>query len=96
RGGPCMLLTFTVACWFRYLTGTDDRGREMPVIDPMKDKLMEHARRGGRDPGALLDLRELFGTALTGSPVFVDQLRQILESFHDRGAEATLEQYVGP
>ena len=95
RGGPCTLLTFTVACWFRYLTGTDDRGREMPLVDPMQDKLMEHARRGGQDPGPLLGLRELFGAALTGAPAFVDQLRQILESFHGRGAEATLERYVG-
>lgn len=95
RGGPSRLLTFTVACWFRYLTGTDDQGRTMPVIDPMKDKLMEHARRGGRDPGAMLSLNELFGAALTGSPVFVDQLRQALESFYDQGTEATLARYVG-
>lgn len=94
RGGPSRLLTFTVACWFRYLTGTDDQGRAMPVIDPMKDKLMEHARRGGRDPGAMLSLRELFGEALTSSPIFVDQLRQTLESLYDRGAEATLASYI--
>lgn len=95
RGGPTKLLTFTVAAWFRYLKGTDDQDREMPVIDPMKDKLMETARRGGRDPGAMLGLRELFGEALLKSPVFVEQVKQALGRFYDKGARATLTDYVG-
>ena len=94
RGGPIKLLSFTVAAWFRFLAGTDDQGREMPIIDPMQDKLIETARRGGRDPGAMLGLRELFGEDLRGSQVFVDQVKQTLGSFYDKGARATLADYV--
>jgi mannitol 2-dehydrogenase len=95
RGGPIKLLSFTVAAWFRYLTGTDDQGREMPVIDPMKDKLMETARRGGRDPGAMLALSELFGEDLPKSKPFVDQVRETLGSFYDKGARVTLTEHIG-
>ena len=83
-----------MAAWFRYLTGTDDQNREMPVIDPMKDKLMEHARRGGRDPSVLLGMSELFGEDLRGSKVFVDQVSRTLGSFYDKGARATLADAV--
>src|SRR6266436_3311141 len=38
RGGPIKLLSFTVASWFRYLTGKDDQGKEMPINDPMSKK----------------------------------------------------------
>lgn len=94
RGGPIKRLSFTVAAWFRYLTGTDDQGREMPVIDPIKDKLVEYARRGGRDPSVLLGLRELFGEDLPRSQAFVNQVSQTLGSFYGKGARATLADTV--
>lgn len=94
RGGPIKLLSFTVAAWFRYLTGTDDQGREMPIIDPMQDKLVENARRGGRDPSVMLGMSELFGEELRGSKVFVDQVSQTLGNFYDKGARATLADAV--
>src|SRR6202162_5607498 len=64
RGGPIKLLSFTVACWFRYLTGKDDQGQELPIIDPMAEKLSENARSGGKDPQRLLSLQEVFRESL--------------------------------
>jgi mannitol 2-dehydrogenase len=95
RGGPIKLLSFTVASWFRYLTGLDDHGREMAIVDPMMETLREHARRGGADPRTMLSLRQLFGDVLPGSPVFVDHLSAILRSFYEQGAKATVANYVG-
>ena len=54
------LLCFTVAAWFRFLAGEDDRGRPLPVDDPLADRLRDLALRGGRDPRPLLGLREVF------------------------------------
>ena len=61
RGGPIKLLSFVVACWFRYLNGSDEQGKPMPLIDPYGERLKEHALRGGSDASVLLSMRELFG-----------------------------------
>lgn len=95
RGGQMRFLAFTVAAWFRYLTGEDDAGRAMPINDPVSKELQERARRGGRDPDALLGMRALFGEALLASPIFVDAVRETLASFYDKGAQATLEAALG-
>lgn len=94
RGGPIKLLSFTVAAWFRFLTGTDDRGRKLPINDSMAETLQEHARRGGRNPEALLELREVFGEELARNPVFVNEVRAALASFYDKGTEATLTEFA--
>ena len=90
RGGPIKLLSFVVACWFRYLTGSDDLGRPMPLNDPLSDKLREHAIRGGADASVLLSLGELFGE-LSDSQVFLDNLNEALRSLYGQGARPALE-----
>ena len=94
-GLPVRLLSFTVAAWFRYLNGTDDAGRQMTIIDPMGDELQKRAREGGRNPAALLAMRELFGEDLPLNPDFADEVRHALAGFYDAGAEQTLANYVG-
>lgn len=91
---PVKLLSFTVAAWFRFLNGTDDAGRPLPIIDPMAEKLQHCARRGGRDATVMLGLAELFGEELPASPAFADEVKRALASFYDVGAEATLVDYV--
>ncbi|HAT30555.1 MAG TPA: mannitol dehydrogenase, partial [Janthinobacterium sp.] len=90
RGGPIKLLSFTVACWFRYLNGSDEQGRSMPIIDPYAERLREHALRGGADPAALLSLRELFGE-LSDQPPFEAQVRDSLARLYRDGARAALD-----
>ena len=84
------MASFTVAAWFRYLTGIDDQGREMPMNDPMAAKLQERARRCGADPRELLSLRELFGDILPNALPFVNEVSCTLRGFSDRGVRATL------
>lgn len=55
--GPCALL---LAAWSRYAEGTDERGRPITVIDPMRDELTA-AARSRSDPTAFLAVREVFG-----------------------------------
>jgi mannitol 2-dehydrogenase len=82
-----------VAAWFRYLTGKDDAGRELPLNDPMGEKLVAAARAGGKDPSRLLAMREVFSQAIATAPAFVTEVTRALASFYEKGAEATLTAY---
>ena len=95
RAGRSGSLSFVVASWFRYLAGTDDRGRALPINDPMADRLGDLARQGGADPRPLLSVVELFGEILPQSPAFVELVAEILEEFYSLGAEVTLSRFVG-
>jgi mannitol 2-dehydrogenase len=89
RGGPIKLLSFVVACWFRYLNGSDEQGKPMPLIDPYGERLKEHALRGGADASVLLSMRELFGE-LSDQPVFRAEVGAALERLYRDGARAAL------
>lgn len=89
-GGPIALLSFTVACWFRYLAGQDDLGQPLTIIDPYADKLRDYATRGGNDATVLLSLREFFGD-LADEAVFADAVKQSLASLYQLGSRAALE-----
>jgi mannitol 2-dehydrogenase len=90
RGGPIKLLSFTVASWFRYLTGLDESGKEMPMLDPMAATLRERAKAAGKDARQLLAMREVFSEELGNSPAFVKEVTDILNSFYTEGTRATL------
>src|SRR6478736_6504724 len=65
---PCKLMSFTIASWFRYLTGFDESGKEMPMLDPMAQTLRERAKAAGRDAAQLLAMPEIFNENLANSP----------------------------
>ncbi len=94
RGGHIELLSFTIACWFRYLNGKDEQGREIVMKDPMAPRLRELAKAGGKDPGSLLAVREIFSEELANHPNFVNQVKEFLSRFYEQGARATLIQAV--
>ena len=91
RGGPMRALTFTVASWFRYLVGTDERGNPLPINDPMSDELGRRARAGGEDPKELLGIEKLFGKVLPNAPAFTKYLAEALRSLHRDGARQALK-----
>lgn len=93
RGGAIKLLAFTVACWFRYLEGHDEAGREMPLSDPYAVRLRALALQGGSDAAALLSLRELFGE-LSDTQAFTQAVSQSLAKLYGLGARAALEQIL--
>jgi mannitol 2-dehydrogenase len=96
RGTPMRALTFTVAVWFRYLAGTDDRGNLLPINDPMADDLVRRARAGGESPKDLLALEKLFGKVLPASPAFTTYLAEALKSLHREGARNALAKCLRP
>jgi mannitol 2-dehydrogenase len=94
RGGPIGRLSFTVACWFRYLAGKDERGNALALVDRRADELRTLARRGGADPGPLLGVKEIFGDRLAGDPAFRSQVSRSLRSLYDQGVRATLAEFL--
>ncbi len=90
RGGPNQLLCFTVACWIRFLGGSTDAGVALTIIDPMAERLRAHAARGGADPRAMLEMRELFGD-LSDAPRFIEQVGAALRDLYANGARAALD-----
>jgi mannitol-1-phosphate/altronate dehydrogenase len=63
--------------------------------DPMLDQLKAAAAAGGKDPGRLLAMRQLFSEEVATDPRFVKEVEVALASFYDKGTAATLEEYVG-
>jgi mannitol 2-dehydrogenase len=94
RGGPIKLLSFTIASWFRYLTGLDDSGKEMPMLDPMAKTLRERAKAAQGDARQLLGMREVFSEGLANSPAFAKQVSETLRSFYDEGARSALVETI--
>jgi mannitol 2-dehydrogenase len=94
RTGPITLLTFTVACWFRYLEGTADDGAAMPINDPYAARLRDYAQRGREDASLLLSMRELLGE-LPDQPRFVADVSDALARLYRDGTRATLSHILG-
>ncbi|MDP9430083.1 MAG: mannitol dehydrogenase family protein [Actinomycetota bacterium] len=88
-GRPAPLLTLAVAGWCRYLRGTDDDGRLLPLEDPRAAELQALALAGGNDPRPLLGVRGVFGD-LGDDPSFVAELAGTLERLDRLGARAAV------
>lgn len=93
RGGEINGLSLCVASWLRFLGGIDDEGREIPIDDPMAEKLTVHVKDGKIDPLAVLNMSEIFGT-LGQQPKFVEQVCYYLELLYNQGARAALQQCI--
>ncbi|MGJ3265286.1 MAG: mannitol dehydrogenase family protein [Salinarimonas sp.] len=74
RGLPWRTCAFAVAAWMRYLDGRDENGAELPLCDPLADRLRATLAAAGTDPGerarALLGLDVVFPPALARHPGF--------------------------
>jgi mannitol 2-dehydrogenase len=93
-GGEIKHCAAVVAGWARYAEGVDERGEPIEVVDPLRDELVERARRQRDDPDAFIANRELFGN-LVDDGRFVAAYRSALSSLHERGARATVESVIG-
>lgn len=94
RRGPIRRLTLCVASWFRFLSGTDEQGADIPIADPQAERLKEAARAGGKNPLPLLRLTDIFGN-LQNDARFVGELELLLTSLYDNGAAETLAFLTG-
>jgi mannitol 2-dehydrogenase len=94
RGGPVDALCFTVAAWFHFLAGKGDRGRQLPVVDAQRDRLMAAASDPAPGCEKLFALTDLLDASLLQSPRFRNQVRGILQSLREQGTRLTLDRFL--
>ena len=93
-GGEVERSAAVVASWARYAEGVDEQGQPIEVVDQLKDRVTEAARRQRDDPTAFIADREIFGD-LVDDERFVAAYGAALRSLQERGARATLESLAG-
>lgn len=92
-GRDVTLSAAIVASWARYAEGTDEEGQPITVVDRLADSLTKLANTQEEEPLAFVSNRQLFGS-LAEEPGFTEPYLKVLDSLHQRGSRATLEQLV--
>jgi mannitol 2-dehydrogenase len=94
HGGEYRRSVLTIAAWARYAEGVDEAGEVIDVQDQLRDSLMANAAEQGTDGLDFVANRDLFGD-LVDDERFVSEYRRALRSLHERGAAATVADWVG-
>jgi mannitol 2-dehydrogenase len=89
-GRPCPHAIAIIACWARYLEGTDEGGRPLEIEDGLRDQLVKGAARQHQDPLALLAVTQIFG-GLGQQPEFRETYRRTLEALKAHGVRPTVQ-----
>ncbi|BBY31814.1 mannitol dehydrogenase family protein [Mycolicibacterium sediminis] len=92
-GAPVALSAAVVASWARYAEGVDEQGEPIDVQDQLADTLVPLAKSQLENPTAFIENTALFGD-LAEQPRFVEAYLWALESLHQNGSRATLEQLM--
>ncbi|MCG6114908.1 MAG: mannitol dehydrogenase family protein [Mesorhizobium sp.] len=88
RASPWPLSALTVAGWMRWIDGVDEQGNELPVNDPLAERLASIAATT-QGPGrveAVLGLRAVFPEALATRPEFIAGVSAAYEAIGAFGA----------
>ena len=92
-GGSVNLSAAIVASWARYDEGIDESGKEIVVVDPLREELMVIAQQQKDNPLAFIENVKLFGD-LADNPIFADAYLLALNSLHGEGAQKTLQRIL--
>lgn len=94
RGLPIHTHALAVAGWMRYVSASDEHGREIDVRDPRASELVAIAREAGpvaeRLAPALLGVAPVFGT-LGADPEVCRAVTGVLDRLYELGARRTLQ-----
>ncbi|MFC6446498.1 mannitol dehydrogenase family protein [Shinella zoogloeoides] len=93
RGEDVVGLSLVSALWCHYLAGKTDSGKDIAFNDPNIDRIRAAATAAKGDPGAFLELRDIFGT-VAGSDLFRKRFAHALECLQREGTRATLRRYL--
>jgi fructuronate reductase len=96
-GRPARRLALAVAAWMRFVMGTDEQGRAIPIRDPLAEVLAQRVKAAGGEPtaiaGSLLGIETIFGTDLPANAEFRKEVSSALALLLSGGARATVHQY---
>jgi fructuronate reductase len=91
-------LALATAGWIRYASGTDERGREIAVSDPMSATFARTVAASGNDPARIaagfLDLAPVFGD-LVAHAGFRDLVSRNVVDLFRNGVQRTLARHLG-
>jgi mannitol 2-dehydrogenase len=82
-----------VACWARYLEGTDDAGKVLPIIDIHADDLKARAAQHGADLLALVRGNPAFA-GLSDNPQFTGPYARTLSAIRTKGTRPALQELL--
>lgn len=94
KGNDCRHLILGVAGWMRYVSGVDEKGSPVDVVDPLIAQYQAIHRQYQKPEErvhALLELETIFGCDLPGNPRFVKALTNAYMQLLNTGARATIE-----
>jgi mannitol 2-dehydrogenase len=86
-------LALVSALWARYCYGESESGKTIAPNDPAWDRLRAAARQARDNPGAFLELRDIFGD-LAKTPEYVVAFTSALSSLWTQGVRKTLQNYL--
>jgi fructuronate reductase len=93
-GSPVPHLVTALAVWFRFLTGRDESGRDLPLDDPLAARLRAAIAPAAADPAALvravLAVEEVFGPDLRRDDALEEELTTVSARIARAGARAAL------
>jgi mannitol 2-dehydrogenase len=91
-GGDVTGLALESALWCRYCAATNDAGEPVTLNDPNAARLTPAALAARQEPGAFLELRDIFGDLAETAP-FRTRFTTALQSLWRDGTRATLQRY---
>ena len=98
RQAPAVELA--IAAWMRWQTGEDENGRRFRVDDPLAEATMHAVSQGGPEVSgivaAMLHLRSVFGTDLSGDSGLAARLSDALSGLMQDGAAAMVRRLAVP
>ena len=98
-GRPIELLCLAVAGWMRYVSGSDEAGRQIKVSDPLAADFARIAAGHRGDPEGLarglLSISAIFGDDLPADPRFAGKVTARLAALFRDGATHTVRAAVG-
>jgi len=89
-GSACKHLAFAIAGWYRYLRGTDESGQPIEILDPLAQQMRTLAAKHPSDPSRFLEIEQIFGSVVSHSTEFKEQVRKALETIDTMGARDAL------
>lgn len=89
-GGPIDRAVLVIAAWSRFLEGTDEQGAPIEITDRRLNRLRTAVRAAQAEPGAFLNLTEVFGD-LGQNPRFTAAFSQARAALKRSGALITVQ-----
>jgi mannitol 2-dehydrogenase len=88
-------VVFALAAWARFLSGTDERGRPIPLDDPNGGALRETAKKARENPGRFLEAANMPELPEGEAEGLAEELGSCLGSIYRKGMRGALEDFPG-